>query len=471
MREFFLGIDIGTSAIKGLARDGHGNTIKARRAYKYAEKEGILASWRLALKELIAELNEKVQKKGGEFVAVAFSSQVGTYIINESDVLSWQSSAGKEELEELKAKFSNERFIREIGMAHPDIVSYPLPRLLYIQKTCEKAEVLQPKDYFIFELTGKKLTDVYSLRGLVNPKTGLRAEGILREAGIKIDLPEHALPKDKAGTVTARAQEEYGLKQGTPVYLGCNDFFAGLLGMGVYKEGTAFDMSGTSEHVGFISDRLEQNASVSGAYFNGYCSYGGTKASGSACDFAISNFGIEGLSLSETFSLSSANPPIFLPYLSGERAPIYDENARGVYFGINAKTDKKQLAYSALEGVVFSLYDIATNMQMPKPNALICGGGSAVNSLMNALKAELFDCPVSRVKENDASSLGACMFAMLGSGYTTDLPTAILDNVEISQTFLPSGEYRSALLNRFAIYKDVYKNLKESFKKFNSIND
>ncbi len=464
MREFFLGIDVGTSAIKGLARDGRGDTIKARREYETQT----LSGWRLALKELIAELNEKAQKKGGAFVAVAFSSQVGTYIINESEVLSWQSPCGKEELKELKAKFSDERFIREIGMTHPDIVSYPLPRLSYIQKTYGKVEVLQPKDYFIFELTGVSLTDVYSLRGLVNPETGLRAESILREAGIKINLPEHALPKEKAGTITARAQKEYGLKQGTPVYLGCNDFFAGLLGMGVYKEGTAFDMSGTSEHVGFISDKLEKNASVSGAYFNGYCSYGGTKASGRACDFAINNFGIEGLSLGDALK---SKPPVFLPYLSGERAPIYDENARGVYFGINAGADNKQLAYSVLEGVVFSLYDIATDMKMPKPNALICGGGSAVNSLMNAIKAELFDCPVSRVKENDASALGACVLAMLGSGYKTDLPSVISENVEIAETFLPSGEYRSALLNRFAIYKDVYKNLKETFKKFNSIND
>lgn len=464
MREFFLGIDIGTSAVKGLARDGCGNTIKTRRAYKNADKEGIVASWRAALKELIAELNEKAQKLGGKFVAVAFSSQVGTYVVNGRDVISWQSSAGKEELKEIKAKFSNERFIREIGMLHPDIISYPLPRLLYIQKVYGTAEILQPKDYFIRELTGVTLTDVYSLRGLVNPKTGLRAEEIMREIGIKNSLPQHASPKTEAGKVTEKGQNEYGLTQGTPVYLGCNDFFAGLLGIGVYKEGDSFDMSGTSEHVGFISDKLEKNASVSGAYFNGYCSYGGTKASGSACGFAIKNFGIEGLNLCEALK---SKPPVFLPYLSGERAPIYDENARGVYFGINAGADNKQLAYSALEGVVFSLYDIATDMKMPKPDALICGGGSAVNSLMNVIKAELFDCPVSRVKENDASALGACMLAMLGSGYKTDLPSAVSDNVEIAETFLPSGEYKTELLKRFDLYKDVYKNLKESFKKLN----
>lgn len=464
MREFFLGIDIGTSAVKGLARDGCGNTIKARRAYKYAAKEEILASWRTALKELIAELNEKVRKTGGKFVAVAFSSQVGTYIVNGRDVISWQSPCGKEELKELKAKFSDERFICEIGMKHPDIISYPLPRLLYIQKTYGRAEVFQPKDYFIRELTGVALTDVYSLRGAVNPKTGLLAEEIMREAGIKNSLPQHALPNVQAGKVTEKGQKEYGLTQGTPVYLGCNDFFAGLLGMGVYNAGTAFDLSGTSEHVGFISDKLEQNASVSGAYFNGFCSYGGTKASGSACDFAIKNFGIEGLDLC---SALSSRPPIFLPYLCGERAPIYDENARGVYFGINTGTDNKQLAYSALEGVVFSLYDIAEDMKMPKAESLVCGGGSAANSLMNTIKAELFDCPVSVVKENDASALGACILAMFGSGYKTDLPSAVSENVEIEETFLPSGEYRVALLNRFAIYKDVYNNLKESFKKLN----
>ncbi len=467
MRDFFLGIDIGTSAVKGLARDASGNTIKARRAYGLSPTadftgECVLESWRLALKELIAELNEKARAANGKFVAVAFSSQVGTYIVNGREVISWQSSAGKEELKELKTKFSDERFIREIGMVHPDIISYPLPRLLYIQRKYGAAEVLQPKDYFIRELTGCAYTDVYSLRGLVNPETGIKADGILHDAGIKISSPQYGLPENEAGKVTEKGQKEYGLTQGTPVYLGCNDFFAGLLGVGVYKPGDAFDVSGTSEHLGFISDKIEKFASVSGAYFSGYCSYGGTKASGSACDFAINNFGIEGLTLDDALK---NKPPVFLPYLSGERAPIYDEDARGVYFGINANTDKRQLAYSALEGVVFSLYDIAKDMRMPKPKSLICGGGSAVNSLMNELKAELFGCPVARVKENDASALGACMLAMVGSGYKTDIASAILDNVEIEEIVLPSEKYKEKLLKRFEIYKDVYINLKDSFKK------
>lgn len=461
MDGFCLGIDLGTSSVKALARNSVGRTVKAKQVYD----EQSLKGWEIAVKRLIGNLIE--QMPNTEIKAVAFSSQVGSYIV-EDDVIGWQSSAGKEELKEIKSKIAAERFVNEIGMRHPDIISYPLPRLLYIQRRYGAAEVLQPKDYFIREFTGKTLTDAYSLRGIVNLRTGKRADDLAWDLGINCKLPNFRQPWDLAGVVTEAAEKKYGLKRGTPVYLGCNDFFAGLLGMGVLESGTAFDMSGTSEHVGYISDTLQENASVSGSYFSGYCNYGGTKSSGSSCGFAIENFGIEGLELSRSLK---ENPPIFLPYLSGERAPIYDENARGVYFGLNASTTKERLAYATLEGVTFSLYDIASAMSMPKPKKLICGGGSAVNPLMNSIKAEIFDCPVVRVKENDASALGACMMAKVGVGEEKTFADAILNNVEYAEEFLPVGEYRDTFLRRFEIYKELYKNLKGTFEKFNRIGD
>ncbi len=462
MREYFLGIDIGTSSVKGLARDKSGDTVKAKRTYAKLGIEG----WRSAIIELLSELAEITAERGGTLAAVAFSSQVGTYIVNDKDVIGWQSSAGHEELAEIKKTIPSSRFLSEIGMNHPDIISYPLPRLLYIQKKYGKCEVLQPKDYFIRELTGNSVTDYYSLRGLVNLQTETRADGLLRDLGITCSLPESVSPLAEVGVVTPSASKTYPLKTGLPIYAGCNDFFAGLFGMGAYETGGAFDLSGTSEHLGFISDKIENSASVSGKYFNGYCSYGGTKSSGVCCDFAINNFGTEGLTID---GMLEGNPPVFLPYLNGERAPIYDENARGTFFGIGARTDKRQLAYSVLEGVVFSLFDIASDMKMPKPERLICGGGSARNSLMSEIKAELFDCSVVCVAENDVSALGACMLAMVGLGYRKDMRRAILHEVRFLNAVQPSGRYREKLLKRFEIYKDLYSDLKGTFKKFNSI--
>ena len=122
-----------------------------------------------------------------------------------------------------------------------------------------------------------------------------------------------------------------------------------------------------------------------------------------------------------------------------------------------------------LEGVVFSLYDIAESMHMPTPKRLICGGGSARDPLMNTLRATLFGCDTVSVCENDTSALGACMIAMVGDGVFTDIPSAINACVKYRQSVYPSPKHREILKKRFEIYKALYGDLVQTFKKFNNI--
>lgn len=461
MSIYYLGLDLGTSSVKGILRNAAGDSIKGKAAYS----DKTVAGWKVAIGEMLADMTATLKARGGEIGAIALSSQVGTYVVDGETVIGWQSAAGREELSEIKSKITQEEFIDAIGMPHPDIISYPLPRLLHIQRAYPDArEVLMPKELLIRELTGETVTDVFSMRGIVHPKTGRYAEELMERLGITLRLPPVKMPTDRAGTVTEQAAKQYGLPAGIPVYLGCNDFFAGLLGMGVYDTNTAFDLSGTSEHVGFISEALMPNGVVSGGYFNGFCTYGGTKSSGVSCAFAMKQFGLEGLELK---TMLSEQPPVFLPYLNGERAPIFDENARGVYFGLREETEKSNLAYATLEGVCFSLLDIAKSLDMPKPDRLICGGGSAVDPLMNALRAELFGCDVLCVTENDTSALGAVMLAMVGNGVYADLPEAITRCVSYHEPIKPSGAYQAKLLHRFEIYRKLYRDLKETFELFN----
>ena len=307
MKKFYLGIDLGTSSAKAVARNEEGAFFKAKRSYDGESPSG----WLRAIQALIADLKKDLP---GEIAAVSFSSQVGTYIVNGSHVISWRSGIGGEELSEIKGKLSDNECIRAIGMRHPDLVSYPLPRLLYIQRNYgTNATVLMPKEILIHALTGKSITDVFSMRGIAHPGKMQYADSLVEKLGIHLRLPELHRPTDRAGSVTEQAAQVFGLTAGTPVYLGCNDFFAGLLGMGVYSAEDAFDLSGTSEHIGYISEARNPDGFVSGNYFNGFCTYGGTKASGASCDFAIRNFGIGSIDPGEVLS---RKPPVFLPYLS-----------------------------------------------------------------------------------------------------------------------------------------------------------
>lgn len=456
----YLGIDLGTSSIKLLLKEVNGKTVTVKKKYESPAPIG----WLDALKSALWELKSQVDT--AEISAIGLSSQVGSYLTDTGEVLSWNDNIGKEELCEIKRKFSRETFLSELDMDHPDLISYPLPRLLYIKRhfpNCKK--VIMPKELIAGELTDKISSDVFSWRGLAHTKNGKYSQKLLDSLGIDFELPPLFNPTDKIGCVTEFAAQKYGLKEGTPVFAGCNDFFAGLLGMGVLENGSFFELSGTSEHIGSISDSISKSSLISGRFFENFVTYGGTKASGVSCSFAMDNFGLNGVTASEVLS----SPPIFLPYLTGERAPIYDENARGVFFGINGKTDSKALAYSVLEGVVFSLFDIAQNLDTNGSTRLITGGGSAQDSVMAKLKAELWGVEIAVCEENDTSALGAAMLAMVGNGEYASLSDAIEKTVCYKTIAKPSGEYKEILLKRFEIYKNLYKNLKQSFDAFSAL--
>ena len=139
-KKFYLGIDLGTSAAKGIVRDCEGVSFKAKQSYSEETPSG----WLRAVKALIAELKKDLP---GEIAAVSFSSQVGTYVVDGKDVLSWRAGIGREELDEIKSAISDEEFAASIGMRHPDLISYPLPRLLHIQRHCgAEVQVLMPKE-------------------------------------------------------------------------------------------------------------------------------------------------------------------------------------------------------------------------------------------------------------------------------------------------------------------------------------
>ncbi|MBQ2756272.1 MAG: hypothetical protein IJF27_06325 [Oscillospiraceae bacterium] len=460
MKKYYLGIDLGTSSVKLLLVTAEGESIRTKCRYDAVGPEG----WCNALKKAFAEIGEKADLS--DVAAIAISSQVGTYITDSGEVIGWNSNAGAEELAEIKAKISDSEFAEEIDMVHPNLISYPLPRLLYIKRhfpECKK--VIMPKEFLLKELTGITVTDIFSQRGICHPEKKQYTQKLMKKLELDVELAPIQLPTDLAGGVTAAAAESYGLEEGTPVYIGCNDFFAGLLGLGVYECGTVFELSGTSEHLGVITEERMDGKFVSGRYFNGNATYGGTKASGMACDFAIKTFGLDGISPDIVYN----DPPIFLPYLKGERAPIFDENAKGVFFGITEKTTKQEMAYAVLEGVVFSLYHIGKALSIESVKEIKVGGGSAGDAVMTRLRAELFGCRIVRAAENESSALGAAMIAMVGSGRFGSFEEAIGSVVKYSHTEEPDGKLRKQLLKRFAVYEQLYPSLTKQFEEFSNL--
>lgn len=461
MERQYLGIDLGTSSLKLLAVTPDGDRTVQKVAYRAPGVDG----WLAALQEGFRALWTAVDP--ADIAGIGLSSQVGTYIAGGNGekpvVIGWDSDAGREELSGIKALIPEEEFLRQIGMAHPDLISYPLPRLLYLKRHYPHlTEVIMPKELLLRALTGSTVTDPFSQRGIAHTARGTYAVSLMEKLGLSCRLPTLARPTDLAGRVTEEAAARYGLIPGTPVYVGCNDFFAGLLGMGVLTVGTAFDLSGTSEHVGIITESPVPGQLVSGGYLRHAVTYGGTKGSGPASAFAMRQFGLDGV----TADRIRHKPPLFLPYLCGERAPIFDENARGVFFGMDRGTDRADLAYAVLEGIVFSLYDIGSRIGIKPGGTLITGGGSARDPVMAKLKAELFGRRILHTAENETSALGAAILSMVGGGVFSSLEEAAESLVRYEILAVPTGEYREQLLARFSVYQSLYPSLKENFARF-----
>ncbi len=454
MSKSILGIDLGTSSVKLVLWHPDGQIQKAKASYSEKTPTG----WMNAIKEAAREFDTS------NISAIGLSSQVGTYIINNKDVISWDSGIGNEELKYIKNRFPAEKFIEEIAMPHPDILSYPIPRLMYIKKHYEHIEsICQPKDYILKELTGRCVTDKYSFRGLVHTQKGAYSNFFLKEIGISGDvLPPVVSPDTMVGLTTKMCEKNIGIPEGIPVFAGLNDFFSSVIGMGAENIGDMFDITGTSEHLGLICDDLNCNTKmVSGVYFDKYIHYGVTASSGASLDFGIKNFGLDDINIGECLN---NKPPIFTPYLNGERAPVFDSNARGTFFGISSACTKQDMAYSILEGIVFSLYHIYESMGFPKYNKLIISGGASRNQALNSLKAEMFDTAVSTLKENDTSALGAVKVAANAMGIETG------DNFNrVVNQISPSGDFRATLLKRYDIYKNIYTSLKEQYIKFSNL--
>lgn len=459
MNKSVLGIDLGTSSVKVLQRFEDGRILKSKSSYETISPKG----WWDAICHALSELDLTT------VAAISLSSQVGTYIVNDEEVISWNSGVGAEELKEIKKKYDTELFLQEISMAHPHITSYPIPRLMYIKKHYPKVEsVCQPKDFICEQLTGNRVTDPYSWRGLANLTTKIYSDFFLKEVGFeKEKLPKMVDYTELAGDTKEILLQGNALPAGIPVYVGLNDYYASLLGMGIQNSGDLFDISGTSEHIGMIEKNVNPHtALVSGPYLKENVHYGVTASSGASIKF--------GLRLCENGEIDlekmrKGQPPIFLPYLNGERAPIWDADARGMFFGISENCTSEELAYAAFEGVVFSLYHIYETMGKQPAKTMRISGGAAVFSVLNLLKAEMFGIPAAVLEENDTSALGAAMVAAVGAGWYLDFEAAITDACRVKEIIAPTGAYKEWLEKRFVIYKELYPAVKLQYERLREI--
>jgi len=501
--KYLIGIDLGTSGTKTVLFDIDGKAIaSATEEYSlhqphngWAEQDP--ADWWnaciLTLKSILAQ--SKVNPV--DIAGIGFSGQMhGLVMLDEKNEvirnsLIWCDARNAKECEEVTELVGASR-LSEIT-ANPALASFTAGKLLWVRnnepenyKRCRT--ILLPKDYLRFKLTGQFGMETADASGMnmLDINTRKWSDEVLK----KLDINPEILPSvhesyELAGHITAEAATLTGLKEGTPVAYGAGDNAAAAVGTGVVENGKAFITIGTSGVVYVHSDKVAVNPD---GRVNTFCTanakwaiFSCTLAAGLSLQWLRNNFFQDEVNVAQGLGKDvydimtaqaervpiGANRLIYLPYLMGDRSPILDPNARGVFFGLSAMHTKYDMLRSVLEGVTFSQrqnLDVMKEMGITFSEIYATGGGS-VSPVWRQMIADVLNVPVTTIQNREGPALGAAIVAGVCVGLYPSVAEACKVIIKTNPQQMPIAENAKKYEDYYQIYTDLYPNMKDSFAK------
>lgn len=493
MIPLLLGLDLGTSACKAGILSTAGDLVAltsqpyalSTPAPAWVEQEP--ADWWHAVVQATRQALAVSDVDSRRIEGVSIGGQTPGLVLLDGDghslrpAIIWQDRRASREADDILLQIPTEDLTHYLGASPTgDLLTTPA-RLLWLKRheptVLDRAAVLlQPKDYINFRLTGEWATDLSSAMGLVNLATGRYHDRYFE----LLDLPPHlapplADPVDVVGRVTPSAAAETGLVAGTPVVAGTVDAMVSLLGCGALEPGVAFEVTGTSDVVGLtVNAPVEVPGLVGFPVLGGAFMLGGpTQAGGQAIEWFLRTFPPPGArdlhgQLAEAAACvpPGANGLVFLPYLAGERTPIWDAQARGLFIGITARHTWADFARAVLEGVAYALAQIlalAESCGEVADTLRVCGG-AARNAVWNQIKADVTGKIVCPMQAPEAGVVGAAMLAGIGVGLFASYSAAAQAMARLSPiAFTPDEDRHQQYAPFLALYQDLYPKLQASF--------
>ncbi len=478
-----IGIDLGTTACKAALYDLDGRTLERvvtpypidRPAPGHAEQDA--ADWERAALGALARLEAHVAPEA--VAAIGLTSQVNTHLFVDAageplaPALVWQDVRAGDDAARLDATLSTDERLAWWGAPMPIDASHALSRMAWAARArpelwARTARVLLPKDHLLARLTGECRTDPLSNIGLVGA-SGAHVPALLdRVPGAARRLPPLGAPDTVLGTVRP------GLPfAGRPVALGTMDAWAGLAGLGAVGDGDALYLGGTSEILGIVScDAVPTpGVLVMPESMGVRLHVGPTQSGGASLAWAARLLDTDAAGIAELAAAHdpSRRYPLFLPHLDGERAPLWDANARGLFLGVEAATDRPALARAVLDGVACSarwLFDALQTSADRRPRALRAGGGGFRSETWNRLRADALDRVLEIVDAPDPGALGAAAIAAVAVGLHPDLDAARDALVSIARTVEPEPAGVARQVERGHLYRDAYAATRELSERF-----
>ncbi|MFD1484953.1 gluconokinase [Lacticaseibacillus baoqingensis] len=460
-----IGVDIGTTSTKVVAFDLHGHAqASANNSYPLCQSEPDMAeeSPEEIFTAVITGLKQVVAQVAGHSIAgISFSAAMHSVIVMDADdqpltqVLTWADNRGAAFAQQLRADGRGAALFARTGVpVHP---MSPLVKLMWLQQAqpavmAQAAHVIGIKDYVLFRMFGRYVQD-YSLAnatGLMNIFTMDWDPTALALAGVTAaQLPQLVDTDHQLKQMRPEIAQLIGIAADTPVVIGASDGVLSNLGVAAITPGTVAVTIGTSGAVRTVVDHpvCDPNGRLFTYYLApGRWVIGGPVNNGGvvwrwARDAFFADRDYDQLTALAAKVPAGADGLLFLPYLGGERAPLWDADARGSFIGLTRQHDRATMLKAVLEGITFNLFAV---MQLVaalagQPKAIQATGGFARSGLWRQLLADVFAAPVTIPDSFESSALGAAVLGMQALGLCPSLD-AVVDMVGQTHTQQPSDD-------------------------------
>lgn len=485
----YIGIDLGTSAVKLLLMQGDGRILKiVSREYpisfpKPGWSEQNPEDW---YRETMAGLQELLEGSDRTEVAgISFGGQMhGLVVLDEKDqvirpAILWNDGRTAKESQYLNQVVGKETLSGYT--ANISFAGFTAPKILWMKKHEPQLferihKLMLPKDYLAYRLCGVHCTDVSDASGTLffDVKNRCWSEPMCEICGIKKEwLPRVYESYEAVGTLKAELAEELGISRKVTIAAGAGDNAAAAVGTGTVGDGACNISLGTSGTVFIASEKFgvdENNALHSFDHADGSYHLMGCMLSAASCnkwwmdeiigtkEYANEQKGITAL---------GENHVYFLPYLMGERSPHNDPDARGCFLGLTMDTARADMTQAVLEGVAFALRDsleVARSLGIQITGTKICGGG-AKSPLWKKIIANVLNLQVEVLEQEEGPSMGGAMLAAVACGEYASVEEAVQAVVKVKEVIQPEAALVEKYEKQYRKFREIYPVCKPLFQK------
>ena len=484
---YFIGVDLGTSAVKLLLMEENGhiaNVVSKEYPLSFPNpgwSEQKPEDWWTQSVAGLKELTDGFDKS--QISGISFGGQMhGLVVLDENDnvirpAILWNDGRTGKEVEYLNNTIGKDKLSEYT--ANIAFAGFTAPKLLWMKANepdlfAKICKIMLPKDYLAYKLSGVHCTDVSDASGMLlfDVKNKCWSKEMMDICSVK----EEQLAKifesyDVVGTILPDVAKELGFPETVKIIAGAGDNAAAAIGTATVGDGKCNISLGTSGTI-FISSKDfcvdENNALHAFAHADGHYHLMGCMLSAASCNkwWMKDIVGTDDYPGEQSkITKLGENNVFFLPYLMGERSPHNNPDARAMFIGMSMDTTRSDMTQAVLEGVAFGIrdsFEVARSLGIKIEKTKICGGG-AKSPLWRKIMANVLGIPVETIESEEGPGYGGAVLAAVGCGVYSSVEEAADKLVKVVGTEMPDPALVAKYEERYAKFKKLYPTVKGLF--------